>query len=406
MSKKTILIVNPSPLYPVEGMNQVRVINQIKSLSVDHNVILMFLYKNETGRLETLNKLVPFCYKVYPLKTFSHSLFLRIANKIFLKKALKYCSIPSEYFTLSNIISSKQIAKKVDSLSYDVLITHYWQSAGFFKFIKKNVGKLAIDTHYAVEENIELFKAGKYDHFASEKMDEELRKELLLQNKFFKISDFLIVNSQRQQYLIKKTFSDLPIRVIPNGQDLSTFLNFDNDNIVLEKNILFYGALSNQFNNRALKRIVYDILPAVRKYFPTIKLIALGSSPPLWLIKESEKQAIEVTGFVDDIRPMLAKSYLTLIPLDSAAGFRGRTVELMAMGVPIIGTHNALDCIGATHDRDMYLLDEDDEIVSIVVTLLNDREKRDEISSNAKQFAMQNYSLDATFGKLSNYLKY
>ena len=171
-----------------------------------------------------------------------------------------------------------------------------------------------------------------------------------------------------------------------------------------ENNVLFYGALSNQFNNKALKRIVDNIFPALKKEIPDLYLIALGSNPPEWLQEKSKVLDIVVTGFVDDIRPYLKASQVSLIPLDSGAGFRGRTIELMAMGVPVVGTHNALDSIEMKNGLHAFIEDSDEKIIEKTLFLLQHPDIKEKMANSALKFVKENYSLEATFGKLSTKL--
>lgn len=402
---KKIIVVNPGPLYPIAGMYQVRVINQIKSLAQTHKVDLLFLDTKDKGREETVRELKKYCNKIIPVKTVTQSLPFRILRKLFLKKLFSKMAYPADYFTYSNYLSAKKVSKKVNLGKYDMVITHYWQSAGFFNYLKKPITK-GIDTHYAVEENILLYNKGKYDHFAGKNFGQLLKKELLLQNKYFSLSDLLIVNSPVQKKLISETFPEKNIIVTPNGQDLSYFFDYNKSTKdKVENVILFYGALSSQFNAIALRRILDKIFPELKKQFADLKLIVLGSNPPEWVNGYLSSGDIEVTGFVEDIRPILSKSYLTLLPLQSGAGFRGRTIELMAMGVPVIGTNNALDSIEMENGKHGFIEDEDNEIIKVALDLLNNKAKRDQVSENAIELVKEKYTLEATFGKLSKKLE-
>lgn len=404
MGAKKIIIVNPGPLYPIVGMYQVRVINQIKSLSQTHKVDLLYLDTKNKGKEETVRELKKYCNKIIPVKTVTQSLPFRLLRKLILKKLFSKMAYPADYFTYSNSISARQISNKVNKGNYEMVVTHYWQSAGFFEYLKKPILK-CVDTHYAVEENIALHNKGKYDHFAAKNFGKLLKKELLLQNKYFSLSDVLIVNSPVQKKLISKTFPDKNIIVTPNGQDLNYFFDYNKSTKdKVENVILFYGALSSQFNAIALRRILDKIFPELKKQVENLKLIVLGSNPPEWVKGYLSEGDIEVTGFVDDIRPILSKSYLTLLPLQSGAGFRGRTIELMAMGVPVIGTKNALDSIEMKNGKHGFIEDEDREIIRVALDLLNNRAKRDQVSKNAIELVKEKYTLEATFGKLSEKL--
>jgi glycosyltransferase involved in cell wall biosynthesis len=403
MGKKNILIVISSPLHPLNSMSKVRVINQIKGLSSAHQVDLLFLYTKSDDVKETIKISGSYCSKVFPVKTFTQSIFFKVLKKTILKKLFGLISLPMDYYIPSNKLTSRRIAEIVDKGNYDVVISHYWYGSGFMRYLKKPILK-CIDAHYVVEENINNFKGGKYNHIDNGSYGKLLNKELFLQKKYFTIADLIIVNSGGSKELLGKSFDPDLIIVIPNGQDLSYFLNYNAISMPhLKKNLLFYGALSSQFNSKALKRILMHIFPEIKKQIPDVKMIILGSNPPEWLGEFSNRQDIIIKGFVEDIRPVLADSYLSLIPLESGSGFRGRTIELMAMGVPVIGTHNALDCLEFEHSKHGYIFDDDESIIKMVLVLFNDQDMRDKIALNALNFVKEKFTIESTFGLLSQY---
>lgn len=408
MSKrKSILIYNSTPLFPQGGMNIVRVYNQILTLSRDHNIDFMFLETNNAGSQETYEKLSPICRRVIPIKTFNQTYFYKVLKKLILKKFLNIINYPVDYFNLSNPLTAKKIANTIKKRKYDVIISHYWQASGFFKYLPISKTTKCIDTHYIVEENLILLKKGAYNHLNEKKYGSLLRKELKLQNKWFKKADLLVVNSFLQKDLLKKVNSIKPLIVIPNGQKLNHYLNYDNTNLTKnDLKILFYGALGNQFNEKAVKRIVYNIIPMIKKKLPGIKLIIMGSGRPKWLEEEAlSNKNINFLGFVKDVRPVFHQCLLSLIPLESGSGFRGRTIELLASGIPIIGTYNALASVKIEHGINGIIAESDEAIAKWTIELIKNNKLRNKISINGIDFAIKNYSLDVTFGKLSKYFQ-
>jgi glycosyltransferase involved in cell wall biosynthesis len=402
--KKHILIFNPGPIFPIYGMNMVRVFNQIKGLSEKHEVHFMFTYSNKTSKLETINQLKLYCKEVIPVKTISNSFFYKALRKLFLARFFKAIAFPLDYFHHSNRISAKKVANVISKsrIKYDVLITHYWQSAGFLRYLEPDILK-SIDTHYLVQENLELYEQGAYSHLGMKNMEKLLKRELKFQNEYFELCDFIIVNSMLQKDILQKSGSDREILFVPNGQNLNYYLN-SSKRKTTELNLLFYGALSSQFNEKALKRIIKNILPELRILLPGIKFTIMGKNPPKWLQKIAETDNnIHVTGFVEDVRKVFAESFAALIPLESGSGFRSITVELLAAGVPVIGTHNALDSVGLTNGKNGFIFDSDKEIINCVVKLAKSPELRSKISREGQIFASENYSIEATFGKLGEY---
>ena len=403
MKNKRILIFSGGTIFPITGMHQVRTYNQIKRLAADHEVDCLFLFTKAQQKEATVRELSKYCQSVIPLQTISQSFGFRAAKKVVLNRLFDQLAIPLDYYTLSNRFSAKTIAHIVNKGSYDIVISHYWQASGFLKYLDKNITR-CIDTHYLVEENMILHEEGQYDHLAKQNMGRLLARELKLQQQSFAQTDLLIVNSKPQEdILIKQGRSG--VIYTPNGQDLTPFLSYSKAlPSTNNKDILFYGALSNQFNQKALRRILNSIWPSIHAQYTNSKLIVMGSSPPSWLQERAlNDHSIEVTGFVDDVRTVFNRSWLTLIPLESAAGFRGRTVELLASGVPIIGTSNALKSVNLQHGKNAIIADTDNAIIKYTLQLIENPELRHQIAEEGKLFAQHSYSLNATFGKLSQY---
>jgi glycosyltransferase involved in cell wall biosynthesis len=90
-----------------------------------------------------------------------------------------------------------------------------------------------------------------------------------------------------------------------------------------------------------------------------------------------------------------------VLPMNLGVGFRGRAVEVMSLGVPVIGNHNALDCIGITNCVNGFISDDYGEIAGYALKLSNDSEYRLRVSKNTLDFIRNNFSIGSTYGKLS-----
>lgn len=404
MRKLRILIFAGGPVYPIGGMHQVRIINQIRAIAAEHTVDFCFLYTKPENASATLSGLMDCCNEVIPVKTFTQSLFFRLLGKLVIKHIFSRLALPYDHFTLSNSITARLLAKRINQKNYDVVISHYWQASGFIKYLKSNTLR-CIDTHYVVEENIDLYKSGQYAHIDDGKLHKLLLKELNLQKRYFEYSDLLIVNSEKQEIILDNNGYENEIACIPNGQDLSNYLRIPINQNLEVFNLLFYGSLSNQFNQKAVSRLLDNIFTIISTENRNIKLIIMGADPPNWLYeKTAGDNNITITGFVEDIGDIFNKCFCCIIPLESGSGFRGRTVELMAAGVPVIGTNNALQSIGITSGLNGIIEESNEELARWVLKLANEPELRLGIAKGGRELAIEKYSLEATHGRLSSLL--
>ena len=394
-----ILILYSISLEPMIGMSQVRVYNQIKYLSL-HNMVDFASVNNSLASIEDTNRRIsPYVNAYYPIK----KSYLG-KNKIerFILKSLKFIKYYLSYRPMADIsVSTGHIKKCVREIiskgDYDVVIFHYWYMGYLLKYVPDNIIKV-IDTHNAIEEKIELFNKGYYKTRNRYRLKKELEYSLKKQLDYFKYCDLIVVNSSKQADIFKTSIPEEKIVIAENGQDLSEFLEYkcpiDNDSI------LFYGSLSNQFNRLALKRILNKIYPGILKLHPKVKLIIAGSYPPLDLLNKYNYPDVVITGFIEDIKPIIGRCAVMLLPLETASGFRGRLVEVMALGVPVIGTHNGLQSVGMQDGVQGYYAESDEEIIKKAIMVINNPELRQKLSEQCRKFVQERYTLEATFGKM------
>jgi glycosyltransferase involved in cell wall biosynthesis len=129
-----------------------------------------------------------------------------------------------------------------------------------------------------------------------------------------------------------------PARVIPNGVDLDYFRP-DGDIAPDPYRIVFSGKMSYQANDDAARFLLAEVLPRLRALRPGVKLTIAGSRPTAALQSLAARtEDVEVTGYVDDLRPYLTGAALALCPLRIGVGIQNKVLEAMAMGRPVVCT--------------------------------------------------------------------
>ena len=101
---------------------------------------------------------------------------------------------------------------------------------------------------------------------------------------------------------------------------------------------------------------------------------------------------IEVTGFVDDVRPYMASAAVVVVPLLSGSGTRLKILEAMAMGKAVVATTVGAEGIDYVNGRDIVIADEPENFAEKVVALLADEAKREMLGKSARRLVEQKYS--------------
>lgn len=161
------------------------------------------------------------------------------------------------------------------------------------------------------------------------------------------------------------------------------------------KTILFLGAFNHTPNLDAVRYLIEEIMPRVWRSDPSIGLEIVGSNPPTQ-IQELASERVRVPGFVADLHPVFARSRLSVAPLRFGAGVKGKVLQSMAHGVPVVGTSIAAEGIDLKHGENFMLADNPQAFADQILRLNGDREIWQRLSENGLQFIQREYSSAAT----------
>jgi len=135
--------------------------------------------------------------------------------------------------------------------------------------------------------------------------------------------------------------------------------------------LLFLGSFRHLPNQEALTWFLREVFPKVRAEEPRARLVIIGSDPPA---RHSlpEAEAIDLIGFVDDVREPLKRYSLFVCPILSGSGVRVKLLEAFAAGIPVVSTRLGAEGL-ADKDGDLCALADDaPSFAAHIVKLLRD----------------------------------
>lgn len=395
-----ILIVNLGSIYPIRAMNQMRTNNMIRVLCKYFNVDLATTVKSKDELIHSQKAMENYGGKFLCIGS------LKPSNNIFKKRFIQtterllYYLIGVDAEVFESSLIKNRVINLIKENNYDIVISNYWEGSLFFSDLK-GIYKI-LDPHYAVEENIEILNSNNLPIFKKIFERRKLKRNHKLEKIAIENSDLILPLSVKTFNIFKKNFPYKDLLLIPDGTDVDYFSNYPTQPD--EKTILFYGAMGSKQNVHAFFRFYNKILPFIKRLIPDVKILIVGDNPIKEIKALHNGNSIIVTGYVEDVRPWLAKAWFKILPLELGSGFRGRIIEVMSMGIPVVGTHNALDSIGMENGKQGFISDNDDELINFSIKILKDKTLHNYLSKNAKEFTIKNYSLDATFGILKDFL--
>ena len=200
--------------------------------------------------------------------------------------------------------------------------------------------------------------------------------------------DALTATTENDFEKFRQDIPEIPMYVIQNGVDPSFY---EPTGVEPEpKMIVYMGLMSWYPNDHAIHYFLDNIFPLILAKEPGARLLIVGANPSKKLLDHTSERVI-VTGYVDDVRPHVARGEVFIIPLLIGSGIRGKALESMAMRIPIVST--TLGCAGIhlEHEKSVLLADTPEQFAESVLRMFNNTELRKRIADSAFSIVRSRY---------------
>ncbi len=148
--------------------------------------------------------------------------------------------------------------------------------------------------------------------------------------------------------------------------------------------ILFVGSFRHLPNLAALEWLVNRVLPRVLEQNPRARLVVVGSAPPARHVFPDLGTALELRGFVEDVREPLSTYSLFVCPILSGSGVRVKLLEAFASGIPCVSTTLGAEGLAEEDGEICALADEPAAFAGRIVELLGDASAAAELAARAR----------------------
>jgi glycosyltransferase involved in cell wall biosynthesis len=285
---------------------------------------------------------------------------------------------------------------------FDVIVMENLFTTNAVKAIRKYAGNATIiyDAHN-VDSILLPMEAGN-----SRKRPKHLKGIKKAESSLYKKVDAAITCSEKDNLqFLKMNRGKLKTAVVANGVSISDL----KDGGVMEdvpRHILFCGALWTTANSEGLYWFHKQIWPEVKKVFPLLKLLIVGSGKlPDQYNTLAEDDSLVFTGAVDDVKPWYNEASVAIVPILSGSGTRLKIPEAMSLGVPVVSTAKGAEGIDYTDGVDIIIADESITFADKVIRLLRNKEQRLFIRDNGRKLVQENYDWNMIGISLANFIK-
>jgi glycosyltransferase involved in cell wall biosynthesis len=181
------------------------------------------------------------------------------------------------------------------------------------------------------------------------------------------------------------------INVIPNCVNVAEYADIQNN--PQPNTLIFTGSFRYFANYEAMVWFLQAVFPQVQALNPAVSLTITGDhgNQPL-----PAAPNVHLTGFVPDVRPLIAGAWCSIVPIHTGGGTRVKILEAMALRTPVITTTKGVEGIEAQDGVHLLVADTPQAFAEATIRLLHEPGLRQQLTTNAYQLVQTKYDWAAT----------
>jgi polysaccharide biosynthesis protein PslH len=219
----------------------------------------------------------------------------------------------------------------------------------------------------------------------------EWQRMKAVEERYLQRADHVLAVSENDRNAFSSFLDPSRLTVIQTGVDVDYFKPAQDTE---EPNsLVFTGSMDWLPNEDGIIYFIKEILPLIRQQVPDVSLRIVGRKPSADLQSLASRQEnVEVTGWVEDVRPFLARGAVCVVPLRIGSGTRLKIFEAMSMGKAVVSTTIGAEGLPVQPGDNIILADEPHIFARSVASLLRNPSRRAEIGRAARKLVTENYS--------------
>lgn len=201
--------------------------------------------------------------------------------------------------------------------------------------------------------------------------------------------DMIFCTSPEDRCIISEEVEGVPKVVIPNGVDTSFFAPAGEEEPV-PCSMVFTGMMAYTPNYDGMAWFLDEVFPLIRREEPRARITIVGKRPPK-LLRDRAGEGVEITGYVDDVRPYVHRSQVFVVPLRMGSGTRLKVMEALSMRRPVVSTRIGCEGIEVEDGKSILVEDNPAEFARAVVRLFRDPVLRGDLTREGAEVVHRKY---------------
>lgn len=191
--------------------------------------------------------------------------------------------------------------------------------------------------------------------------------------------------------------------VLPNGVDLE----WNQPGLADPKpdTLVFNGSLTYGPNADSMRFFVAEVWPTLRRQRPRLTLTITGSYEGVDLSWLPDDGSVRLSGYLKDVRPTVAGSWLSVVPLRSGGGTRLKILEALALGTPVVSTSKGAEGLNLEAGSEVLIADEPEQLAERTLDVLRDAALRQSLAQHGRQAVEHRYSWEQIGSQMDAWLR-
>jgi len=353
MPKKRILMLTPCPPFPLSAGSR-RIWSACKHLKDEYDFILLtFTGRPPPSAHEEPDPVRFAAHQLWQEEHYFNGIFQRIYH-VPIESAsaadrLNGYRLPEDIQRHYSIAMADKIGEVLARERIDIVHIEFDLMAPYVHFVRRCAPELpCILTHHDLGA-ISLFRS-YFREMASWRRFlrlDDWRNRVRFTKTVTQEFDFTVVLTEADRKRVSRFVDPRKVRVVPTGVDLEHYSECPPRSERDPLSVVYVGHYPHYPNEDAALWFAEKILPLVWKREPEARFIVAGSEPAEKILALSRDPRITVTGTVPDVMPYEKKAMVMAAPLRLGLGIKGKILEGMACGTPVVSTTLANEGIGA-----------------------------------------------------------
>lgn len=163
------------------------------------------------------------------------------------------------------------------------------------------------------------------------------------------------------------------------------------------RGMIFIGNFRHPPNRAAVHWLLNEILPCLDpRLLEAHPLSVVGHHLPEEIAREGRShQHVRMVGWVPELEPLLLSSRISLAPLTYGAGTKGKILQSLICGTPVVSTWIGLEGLELTPERHALLANEAAAFADAVERLLTDSSLWERLAVQGRRQILKHHSREA-----------